>query len=55
MLNEFGYLFLYISGFGFSDLILDELNLKSREKKILYFSFTFLLGIIMYNLFGEKK
>ena len=55
MLNELGYLFLYISGFGFSDLILDEFNIKSREKKMIYFSFTLLLAIIMYKLFGDKK
>tara|TARA_B110000908_G_C10007328_1_gene336920 strand:- start:524 stop:691 length:168 start_codon:yes stop_codon:yes gene_type:complete len=55
MLNELGYLFLYISGFGFSDLILDEFNIKSREKKVLYFSFILFLAIIMYQLFGDKK
>lgn len=55
MLNELGYLFLYISGFGFSDLILDEFNIKSREKKVLYFSFTLILAILMYQMFGEKK
>ena len=55
MLNELGYLFLYISGFGFSDLILDEFNIKSRKKKVLYFSFTLFLAIIMYQLFGDKK
>lgn len=54
MLNELGYLFLYISGFGFSDLILDELNIKSKHKKVIFFSFTLVLAIILYQLFGEK-
>ena len=34
MLNELGYLFLYISGFGFSDLILNEFKIKSRKERI---------------------
>ncbi len=55
MLNELGFLFLYITGFGFSDIILEEFNIKSRNQKILYFSFTLFLAILMYQLFGGKK
>lgn len=55
MLDELGYLFLYISGFGFSDLILDEYNIKSRKERLIYFSCTSLLALLMYKLFGDKK
>ena len=46
--------YLYISGFGFSDLILDEFNIKSREKKIIYFSFTLFLAMVMYQRYKDE-
>lgn len=44
---ELKSVFLYIFAFGISDLIMDQLNIKSFERKIIYLT---LLFIIYYNL-----
>ena len=44
---EFKSVFLYLFAFGISDLIMEQMNIKSFKRKIVYF---FLIFIIYYLL-----
>ena len=44
---EFKSVFLYLFAFGISDLIMDQMNIKSFKRKMIYF---FLIFIIYYLL-----
>jgi len=47
-IQEFGYLLLYIAGFGFSDYIINYYKLKNINY-LLYYLFILILAIILLN------
>lgn len=47
-IQEFGYLLLYIAGFGFSDYIINYYKLKNINY-LLYYLFILILAIILIN------
>jgi|DEB0MinimDraft_6_1074348.scaffolds.fasta_scaffold100815_1 hypothetical protein len=48
MIQEIGYLLLYIAGFGFSDYIVKYYKLKYINY-LLYYLFILILGLILIN------
>ena len=54
-LYEIGHVLLYIAGFGYSDMILEEFNIYSSEDKFLYYGFIFILALFMHYYFGKYK
>lgn len=50
MLEDFIFILFYISGFGFSDYLVDYLNLKGN-KLLLYYFIILLIGLyLLYEL-----
>ena len=45
--KEVKYVFLYILGFGISDLIMDQFKIKTVTKKIVYLSLIFLIYLLL--------
>ena len=53
MLQELSFVFLYISFFGLSDLLIEYLALKSYFQKIIYYLILFIFSITLYNLYNQ--
>ncbi len=51
MLQELSFVFLYISFFGFSDLLVKYLALKSYFQKIIYYLVLLSISILLYYSF----
>ena len=49
-----GHVLLYVAFFGYSDLIIEEFNISTKEKKIVYYGVLVVLAIIMHYYFGKK-
>ena len=48
MKSELEFVFLYIAGFGFSDMIVEYFEIDNNFKKILYFSFILLISLVLH-------
>jgi len=53
-LYEMGHVLLYVAFFGYSDLIIEEFNISTKEKKIVYYGVLVVLAIIMHYYYGKK-
>lgn len=51
MLQELSFVFLYISFFGLSDLLIEYLALKSYFQKIIYYLVLLSISILFYYSF----
>ena len=51
MLQELSFVFLYISFFGLSDLLVQYLALKSYFQKIIYYLVLLSISILLYYSF----
>ena len=54
MIDEVGYVFLYIAGFGFSDYIVDYYKLKDVNY-LLYYLFILIFGVIVIHNQNKNK
>ena len=53
MLQEFSSVFLYISFFGISDLIIEYLNLKTKFQRLIYYVILIIISVILYYLYNQ--
>ena len=54
MIEDVGYIFIYVSSFGLSDYIVNHFKLKGE--KILIYNFTiFLLGLVIIYYHKQKS
>lgn len=54
MIDEIGYVFLYIAGFGFSDYIVNYYKLN-HVNYLLYYLFILILGVIVIHNQNKNK
>lgn len=45
--DEIGRLFLYLAGFGFSELFVDYFKIRSNAARISYYSILLLISIVL--------
>ena len=48
MKGDLDLVFLYIAGFGFSDMILEYFEIDNNLKKFLYFSLMLLIALVLH-------
>ena len=48
MKGDLDLVFLYIAGFGFSDMIVEYFEIDNIFKKILYFSLMLLIALVLH-------
>ena len=50
MINyDFGLIFIYIAGFGYSDLIIEQFKLEGKIL-VIYYTIILLIGLLIYFL-----
>lgn len=48
MKGDLDLVFLYIAGFGFSDMLVEYFEINNNLKKFLYFSFMLLIALVLH-------
>ena len=46
-----GDILVWIAGFGFSDLLCDYLNIKTKKQRFMYYLICLILGLLFSNIF----
>jgi hypothetical protein len=46
---SYGEILVWIAGFGFSDLLCDYLNIKTKKQRLTYYSICLILGLLFSN------
>ena len=46
----YGEMLIWISGFGFSDILCDQFKIKTKLERVIYYTICLIIGLLFSNL-----